>query len=69
MKTKVKGEFGEEVIDMLNALSECMQKISEASMVGESKDATQELKLKESKFGISLALPLVSTLNLSLFHV
>ena len=36
MKTKVKGEFGEEVIDMLNALSECMQKISEASETHEN---------------------------------
>ncbi|CAK9035909.1 unnamed protein product [Durusdinium trenchii] len=48
VKTKVKGEFGNEVIDMLDALSECMRKISE------------ELKLKEAKFGITLALPLVS---------
>lgn len=30
--TEVKGEFGNEVIDMLDALSECMRKISEVTV-------------------------------------
>ena len=47
VKTKVKAEFGSEVFGMLDALSECMEKIS------------KELKLKEAKFGLTMALPLV----------
>eukprot|EP00434_Breviolum_minutum_P020525 symbB.v1.2.018098.t1/scaffold1432.1/size120878/2 len=44
---QVKAEFGSEVFGMLDALSECMEKIS------------KELKLKEAKFGLTMALPLV----------
>ncbi|CAJ1366067.1 unnamed protein product [Effrenium voratum] len=48
VKVKVMAEYGPEVIDMVNALSECTNKISE------------ELKLSEANFGITMALPLVA---------
>ncbi|CAE7590207.1 Dagla [Symbiodinium sp. KB8] len=48
VKARMKHEFGPEILDMLNALSDCTRKISE------------ELKLQNAKFGITLALPLVA---------
>ncbi|CAE7476289.1 DAGLA [Symbiodinium pilosum] len=48
VKAKMKLEFGPEILDMLNAISECTRKISE------------ELKLQNAKFGMTLALPLVA---------
>ncbi|CAE7455538.1 Dagla [Symbiodinium sp. CCMP2456] len=48
VKARMKNEFGSEILDMLNALSDCTRKISE------------ELKLENAKFGITLALPLVA---------
>lgn len=54
VQTKVKAEFGNEVFGMLDALSECMEKIS------------KELKLKEAKFGLTMALPLVAMQHNSL---
>jgi len=47
MKNKIASEFGEEVFDMLTALDECTQRMK------------GELGLKDSKFPMSLALPLV----------
>eukprot|EP00931_Biecheleriopsis_adriatica_P065890 TRINITY_DN40340_c0_g1_i1.p1 TRINITY_DN40340_c0_g1~~TRINITY_DN40340_c0_g1_i1.p1 ORF type:complete len:505 (+),score=80.14 TRINITY_DN40340_c0_g1_i1:119-1516(+) len=45
---KMKAEYGDEIADMLGALSDCTEKLKE------------ELRLSQAKFGISLALPLVA---------